>query len=358
MTESNHPTFEVLKSQAAKLQKALENLKEIDRQGLPVDDAIAKAQRKLDMIDAQIASFDIDTLASTTFDQQGQIVNDQINIAHLYQVYQAAPGRAELTEESFHKVLMDYLGWVKREYGYTRLHGLQTLQDTGPLDRPLSGIYTSLAVRHRPAVAPGGETGVFRKTPHHLRKEVDEHTDPQSINMADLLTLGERVAIVGNAGSGKTTYLSFVAASLAAALRGESLDVRIKPPSKDELLPVPLLVPLRFWQVYRDEVAGVPGVRITHDPEAGSLGAFLLWFLRARYKNFDASDDFFDRLLSGGRGCMLLLDGLDEVVSVRERRTVRDEVARLLNSPCTKTPLLDICLWAAGKVIDITSYYN
>jgi ABC-type transport system involved in cytochrome bd biosynthesis fused ATPase/permease subunit len=38
--------------------------------------------------------------------------------------------------------------------------------------------------------------------------------------MADLLTLGERVAIVGGAGSGKTTFLSFVAVSLAAALRG------------------------------------------------------------------------------------------------------------------------------------------
>ena len=121
--------------------------------------------------------------------------------------------------------------------------------------------------------------------------------EPQPVDMADLLTLGERVAVVGGAGSGKTTYLAFVAASLAAALRGQPLDMRLKPPLPGAPLPVPLLAPLRFWQVYRDECAQVPGLRILHGPEEGSLGAFLFWFLRARYKNFDAASDFFDRLL-------------------------------------------------------------
>ncbi len=149
MAESNHPTREVLESQAANLRKTLDNLKEMDRQGLPVAEAIAKARQQLAEINAQIASFDVDTPSPTTFDQQGQIVNEQINIAHLYQIYQSAPGQAELTEEKFQKILLDYLGWVRREYGYTRLHGLQTLQDTGPLGRPLSGVYTSLAICHR-----------------------------------------------------------------------------------------------------------------------------------------------------------------------------------------------------------------
>ena len=332
MAESSHPTREVLESQAANLRKTLDNLKEMDRQGLPVAEAMAKARQQLAAIDAQIASFDVDTPSSTTFDQQGQIVNEQINIAHLYQIYQSAPGQAELTEEKFQKILLDYLGWVRREYGYTRLHGLQTLQDTGPLGRPLSGVYTSLAIRHRPAVVPGGESDFSPRTRHTRQDEIDERAEPMLIDMADLLTLGERVAIVGSAGSGKTTYLCFVAASLAAALLGESLDIRLKPPAKDAPLPVPLLVPLRFWQVYRDEVSQVPGVRITHGPEAGSLAAFLRWFLRARYKNFDTAGDFFDRLLLGGQGCLILLDGLDEVVAVGDRRTVRDEVTRLLDS--------------------------
>jgi len=155
--------------------------------------------------------------------------------------------------------------------------------------------------------------------------------EPEPVDMADLLTLDERIAIVGGAGSGKTTYLSFVAASLAAALRGQELDVRLRAPVPGAPLPVPLLAPLRFWKVYRDECAQVPGLRV-HRPDEGSLGAFLLWFLRARYKNFDAAADFFERLLRGGQGGLIMLDGLDEVVSVDERRVVRDGVERLLSS--------------------------
>ena len=91
----------------------------------------------------------------TDYDQREQRVDTQINIAQLYQIYQAAPGRAQLTEDGFRQVLADYLDWLVREYGYTRLHGLQTLQQTGALDRPLAQIYTSLVVQHRPAVMPG-----------------------------------------------------------------------------------------------------------------------------------------------------------------------------------------------------------
>jgi len=278
-----------------------------------------------------------------TFQQSGQQVNEQKNAARdyvdhsrhvtrLYNVYQTAPGKPRLSEADFRKVLDDYLDWVKREYGYSRLHGLQNLQNTGALSKPLTQVYTSLVARSRPAVESGGQRVKSRRqsqggiTPEWLEREAES----QPIDMADLLTLGERIAVVGSAGSGKTTYLSFVAVSLAAALRGETLDARLKPPAPERPLPVPLIAPLRFWKVYRDECAQVPGLRITHAPDHGSLGAFLLWFLRARYKNFDAAGDFFERLLKGGHGALILLDGLDEVVNVAERRVVRDEVERLL----------------------------
>ncbi len=79
----------------------------------------------------RLPPFDDKTPSSTTFDQQDRIVNEQINFVHLYQIYQFAPGHAELTGEKFQKILLGYQAWVRREYGYTRLHGLQTLQDTG-----------------------------------------------------------------------------------------------------------------------------------------------------------------------------------------------------------------------------------
>jgi len=327
MSPSPEPDVTSLRVEVARLYQNLENLADLARQGLPVAEAQAEAQQRLAALEAQLAADE-----ATTIDQRGQQVDTQVNIAHLYHVYQAPPGHATLTEESFRKVLDDYLAWVVREYGYTRLHGLQTLQQTGALDRPLAQVYTSLVVRHCPAVTPGGDPRHARRPDPFGADEERMAVEPQPLDMAGLLALGERIAIVGGAGSGKTTYLSFVAASLAAALRGQPLDVRLKPPLPDAPLPVPLLAPLRFWQVYRDECAQVPGLRVLHGPEEGSLVAFLFWFLRARYKNFAAAGDFFDRLLRGGQGCLILLDGLDEVVSVAERRTVRDEVDRLLRS--------------------------
>ena len=311
-----------LQTQIAELRQSLASLDQLARQGLAVEAAQAQARQQLADLEAQ------SNVRTTAVDQRQQRVDTQINIAQLYQVYQTAPGKATLDENAFRQVLDNYLDWVKREYGYTRLHGLQSLQNTGALDKPLSQVYTSLVAQHRPAVRPGGDRRAAR-TRRTGEAESETMPEPQPVDMAALLTLGEKIAIVGGAGSGKTTYLSFVAATLASALRGEPLDVRLKPHAPDAPLPVPLLAPLRFWSVYRAECARVPGL-LKQEPDAQSLGAFLLWFLRSRYKNFAAAGDFFDRLLRGGRGGLILLDGLDEVVSVDERRLVRDEVERLL----------------------------
>ena len=58
MAESSHPTLEELESQAANLRKTLDNLKEMDRQGLPVAEVIAQARQQLAAIDALRCSAD------------------------------------------------------------------------------------------------------------------------------------------------------------------------------------------------------------------------------------------------------------------------------------------------------------
>ena len=266
---------------------------------------------------------------------EGGIVVGRDVLGSIFHIYQVAPGRSRLSETEFERVLNDYLGWVLREHGRARLHGLQSLQDTGPINRPLSAVYVSLVAQHRPAVMPGDLTRRGRRAGG---QEPDEMAGPQPVDMADLLTLGDRVAIVGGAGCGKTTYLSFVAASLAATLAGQPLDARLKVRRPGELLPIPLVAPLRFWKAYRDACAE-KRERILDHPDTGTLAGFLRWYLRYRYKNFEASGDFFERLLKG-RGCLIMLDGLDEVVSVSERRVVRDGVDRLLDTQYPGNPCL------------------
>jgi hypothetical protein len=277
--------------------------------------------------------------APATFAQTAQTVQGpQTNVVRAtgpvlsgtFHIYQTPPGQARLSDDEFERVLNDYLTWVWGEYRHARLHGLQALQDSGPFRKPLSAVYTSLRVSPRPAVEPGGPRRARGKAPDEDLVPVEQ---PEPVDMAHLLTLGPRIAIVGGAGCGKTTYLAFVAASLAAALGGDELDTRLKPHRPGGLVPIPFLAPLRFWNVYRRDVAQTRkrGVLVKH-PDVGSLDAFLLWYLRHSYKNFDAAGDFFERLLRGGGG-LIMFDGLDEVVSREERLVVRDAVSRLFGRP-------------------------
>ena len=358
------PTFQAddLKAEIVQLRQALSSLAQ---SGVPT----TEGQGRLAALKAQLVALgpvaqdhgaavgrdvgrDVVTgLKVTGVDQGAQTVHGaQTNVLHAagpvlsgtFNVYQRSLGAPELSEAQFGRVLDDYLTWVLDEYGRARLHGLQALQGSGPYRKPLSEVYTSLRVSRRPAVESGGLLRrVFRSAP-------DEEAAPferaEPLDMADLLTLGPRAAIVGGAGCGKTTYLAFVAAGLAAALGGRELDARLKPQRPGELLPVPLLAPLRFWNVYRQDVAQRPGVRFDR-PDAGSLKDFLLWYLRHSYKNFEAAGDFFERLLRGGGG-LIMFDGLDEVVSREERLVVRDAISRLFD----RSPYRDnLCLVTARE---------
>jgi len=84
MAESNHPTLEILESQAADLRKTLDNLTEMNRKGLPVAEAIAKAQEQLTAINGQIAYLQRDeTTPSVIFSQPQQQPEHQTNIGEM-----------------------------------------------------------------------------------------------------------------------------------------------------------------------------------------------------------------------------------------------------------------------------------
>src|SRR5690606_6610268 len=65
------------------------------------------------------------------------------------------------------------------------------------------------------------------------------------------------------------------------------------------------------------------------DPRQGTLMAFISHDLIHKQAVRGLPADFFERLLDGGQGVLLLLDGLDEVADERERVLVSRAVEHL-----------------------------
>ncbi len=326
------------------LQGKLDLLKQLHAQGVLND---AQYQQQVAVLggsvgiigdDANIEGDLVTGSKETTFDQHDQAVVSQVNVAHLTQIYHAAPGEPELDDDAVARVVEDYLTWVCNTYSGTRLYGAANTplgQGKSRLRLPEVFIPLTLA-RFRPPrerdlehLAGDGadEEALARAWVHWAAREGHQG---EVVPLKDLLTLNGRVAVVGGAGSGKSTLLAYLAIPLAEAAAQEppyQLPCDLPDP---EHLPLPLLIPLRYYRDYLNRCDLVPHQSLP-SPELGTLADFIPWYLQRRNPALKLSRDFFNRLLKGG-GCLLLLDGLDEVVNREERGMVRQEVEYLLDA--------------------------
>ncbi len=91
-------------------------------------------------------------------------------------------------------------------------------------------------------------------------------------------------------------------------------------------LPLPIFVSLADYNRYRRRHTRAS------DPRKGTLLAFLSESLIRQQAILGLPADFFERMLGQGQACILLLDGLDEVASERERPLVRQAVETLAHN--------------------------
>jgi len=257
------------------------------------------------------------------------IIGDNNSVTYIRTVYLQAPGRAELDKVAFDQALSRYLAWVSNRYGQLNLRGIERREHKS-LSLTLDDVYVSLAAtltpdrkeksRHARSATSTGSVSTSSTAAEPVEAE------RTLIDMNELLTLGARLMIVGGPGSGKTTYLHLIAATLATALRtGNTAPVQQALGLADPL-PLPIFVTLSEYNRYRKAPAQ-PG-----DARQGTLTAFISHALIRQEAALGLPTDFFERLLMQGQSCILLLDGLDEVADERERWLVRQAVEDVANN--------------------------
>ena len=245
------------------------------------------------------------------------ITGDNNSVTYIRTLYLQAPGRAELDEAAFDQALGRYLEWVSSRYGRLNLRGIERREQQS-LSLTLDDIYVALAATVNPE----------RKEPRRHPRDEEGLNEGQRdlIDMRQLLALGARLMIVGGPGSGKTTYLHTIAATLATALHTGNTALVQQALGLTAPLPLPIFVALSEYNRYRKQHAAAG------DARQGTLSAFISHSLIRQEAIIGLPEDFFARLLLKGQACMLLLDGLDEVADERERWLVRQAVENVAHN--------------------------
>ncbi|MFN8483788.1 MAG: SUMF1/EgtB/PvdO family nonheme iron enzyme [Anaerolineae bacterium] len=135
--------------------------------------------------------------------------------------------------------------------------------------------------------------------------------------LTETLAEAPRLIVRGRAGSGKTTYLKYVATALAdallqkkPALLEETLHVQMAP------IPIPVYFPLVDFNAWLKDERNKPS-ELTAQREADALFDFLVY----NFKDAGLDEAFFQKRLQEGR-CIVFLDGLDEVEAGRRQRVL------------------------------------
>jgi formylglycine-generating enzyme required for sulfatase activity len=196
-----------------------------------------------------------------------------------------------------------YLKNLVQRYQYLDFKGMG-VSDRVPLRLPLLEMYVPLKARIE---TPEGETWerlrVAGRTPSEAEMEAMGRRVSAPQPILDLLSRSDGLIILGDPGSGKTTFLKFLALALATG-QGEALGLKVR---------LPVLVPL---SAYANALA----------EEDIRLDRFM-----ARYHAERGMDLPLGELLEQGfqqGGVLLLLDGLDEVRDLGLRNTVIERVFR------------------------------
>ncbi len=234
---------------------------------------------------------------------QATVVAGDMNINITTQtVASAFWDRLPTVKQDLRPATSQYLAYLAHKYRYLDFRGMG-VSDRVPLRLPLLQMYVPLQARIE---MPEGET--WARDLHVAGRQVSEEeaemmgrrmSEPQAV--LALLQQQPGLIILGDPGAGKTTFLKYLALRLAL---GDEIGISQR---------LPLLLPLSAYATVLSQ-KDVPLDQFIADYYHNLLGAAL------------PVGEMLAEALQQGRA-LLLLDGLDEVKAVKQRRVVVDRVA-------------------------------
>lgn len=266
----------------------------------------------------------------------------------------------QLSRDDLRSFLGHYLRWVAVSYTPARLYGLEVVhEEGGRLVRAIQDVFAHpaffaldtnrLAEFEMASAQARSKAARVRIYMNYLAKELLFKNRMDALPFPGLLTTGQRIAILGPFGSGKSTILAYLASSLAVNAQTGRMMAFSLPGEKETLIPA--VIPFRdFWRyqaiceerpvlsngagrkswINVDDSAsqGKAAPQNMHEPYPGTLIGYIIWYLKSCTPALADSSDMFERLISGG-GCLLMLDGLDEVRSAEKRHDINYQLQDL-----------------------------
>lgn len=218
--------------------------------------------------------------------------------------------------------LRRHLDWIIEQNRYLETRGMKARV---PVSVELEDIYVPLRARASLLEEPTTDARIDSLTAR------EQTSSPVIRALSD----HKRIVLLGEPGSGKTTLLRFLAVTFARAIRHDrsqqddlrKLSKRLGPTwgspgarrlfwQKVNPIPLPLFLSLR--------TLAVNDLNRNKAIEVATLGM-------SRYLGNSYPDDFVENLLEGG-GCIVLLDGLDEIREPDARRRAAEWIEELVAS--------------------------
>jgi formylglycine-generating enzyme required for sulfatase activity len=213
---------------------------------------------------------------------------------------------------------------LRRRYGVIETHAFTALAEDERVGQPLRlpllgehGVYVPLTFEATHAREDA--------LPQRLRDKTRDPEAPagQSLALAEVLRCPGHLAIIGDAGSGKTTALH-VLVSLLAAEQPAALD-RDLAAALPQPVPLPVLLPLRFFEHACNAEHG------DYDRCAADLLRFVDPWFNKWCPQANLPLGFLSAHVRSGRA-WFLLDALDEVADASNREAIRNVIEGLARS--------------------------